>query len=214
MNEVAVKICGLREARHVQTALNGGVAYLGFMSFPKSPRHIEPAQARALADMAVGKAKTVSVLVNPDDTLIATVLNDLAPDYIQLHGQEPPDFCAGLTAQGIKVIKAFGISTAADLGPVAEYRDVVDMLLFDAKPPKDATRPGGLGHTFDWTILETYRAPLPWFLSGGLTAANARQAVAATGAKKLDLSSGVETAPGLKDSALIEGFMAALKTDT
>ena len=214
MTKITAKICGLKEARHVEVALRGHAAYLGFIIFPKSPRYISPADARPLVRMAEGIAKTVAVVVNPDAALIDEILTDLKPDYIQLHGNETPEFCASLKARGIGVIKAFGIGAAADLEPIAHYEDSVDMILLDAKPPKDAKMPGGLGHTFDWTSLEDFDPNVPWFLSGGLTIDNARSACALTGAKMLDLSSGVETHPGLKSEALISAFLANLQTDT
>ena len=213
MSHVQAKICGLTQAHHVATALRHDAAYLGFVTFPNSPRHISPTDARPLARMATGLARTVSVLVNPDALLIDAVLNDLMPDFIQLHGSETPEFCAQLRRQGVGVIKAFGISTPSDLTQVAAYHGHVDMILFDAKPPKDAAMPVGLGHAFDWTILQNLTLSIPWFLSGGLNSANIAQAVTVTGARMVDVSSGVEMSPGLKDDALIAAFMAALNTD-
>jgi phosphoribosylanthranilate isomerase len=214
MGAIKAKICGLTTPNIVNTALDAGADYIGFMIFPKSPRHIEPAAARPLAEMAKGRAKTVAIVVNPDPALIDTILTDLHPDFIQLHGQETPAFCDEVRARGVGVIKVFGISTTDDLAPVASYEDSVDMILFDAKPPKDASRPGGLGEPFDWSILQNYYSKLPWMLSGGLNPTNVKQACALTGAKMVDVSSGVESAPGLKDSALIVAFMAALSSDT
>jgi phosphoribosylanthranilate isomerase len=214
MSVIQAKICGLKEAGHAATALRGGAAFLGFVIFPKSPRYIAPVDARPLAKMATGMAKTVAVVVNPDERLIDEIMCDLKPDYIQLHGTESTQFCARIRARGVGVIKAFGIGSAADLAPIESYRASVDMILLDAKPPKDAKLPGGLGHTFDWDILGNFKPSVPWFLSGGLTIDNAHQACARTGAKMLDLSSGVESAPGLKNDALITAFLATLKTDT
>jgi phosphoribosylanthranilate isomerase len=214
MSDIQVKICGLKEAGHVATALRGGAAYLGFVIFPKSPRYIKSAEARPLALMATGIAKTVAVTVDPDECLIDEILRDLKPDYIQLHGTETPQFCTHVRARGVGVIKAFGVATAADLLPIEGYGASVDMILLDAKPPQDAKIPGGLGHSFDWDILRDFRPSMPWFLSGGLTISNARDACTRTGAKMLDLSSGVESAPGLKNDALITAFMATLNTDT
>jgi phosphoribosylanthranilate isomerase len=214
MSAIQAKICGLTTSEMVHASLDGGATFIGFMIYPKSPRYIEPKAARPLAQLAMGRAKTVAIMVNPDDVLIETVLTDLAPDFIQLHGKETPQLCADLRARGVGVIKVFGISTPDDLLPVSPYDDSVDMILFDAKPPKDASRPGGLGEPFDWSILKGFKSKLPWMLSGGLNPANVRQACAATGAKMVDVSSGVESAPGLKDSALIAAFMAALNSDT
>jgi phosphoribosylanthranilate isomerase len=214
MSIIKAKICGLKEAGHVATALRGGAAYIGFIIFPKSPRHIAPADARPLAMMAAGIAQTVAVVVNPDEALIDAVLSDLKPDYIQLHGSETPAFCADVRARGVGVIKAFGIATAADLEPIGSYQSSVDMILLDAKPPTDAKMPGGLGHVFDWRVVSQLNTLLPWMLSGGLTMNNVREACTQTGAKMVDVSSGVESAPGLKNDALITAFMAALNTDT
>lgn len=214
MTAIQAKICGLTTPEMVIAALDAEADYIGFMIFPKSPRHIEPAAARPLAQLAAGRAKTVAIVVNPDAALIDAVLSDLNPDFIQLHGQETPQFCEAIRARGVGVIKVFGISTAADLVPVARYEDSVDMILFDAKPPKDASRPGGLGEPFDWSILKGFASTLPWMLSGGLTPQTVRHACTATGAKMVDVSSGVERAPGLKDSGLIAAFMAAVKSDT
>jgi phosphoribosylanthranilate isomerase len=214
MSEIQAKICGLTTPDMVRASLDAGAAFIGFMIYPKSPRYIEPKAARPLAQLAHGRAKTVAIVVNPNVALIETVLTDLVPDYIQLHGQETPQFCAALQARGVGVIKVFGISTQDDVLPVSAYDDSVDMILFDAKPPKDASRPGGLGEPFDWSILKGFKSKLPWMLSGGLNPTNVRQACAATGAKMVDVSSGVESAPGLKDSALIAAFMAALNSDT
>jgi phosphoribosylanthranilate isomerase len=214
MQKIQAKICGLTTPEHVNAALAAGADYIGFMIYPASPRNIAPIEARPLAQLAAGRAKTVAIVVDPDDALIDIIIRDLEPDYIQLHGQETQVFCETVRARGVGVIKVFGVSTAADLTPVAAYEDSVDMVLFDAKPPKDASRPGGLGEPFDWNILKGFTSKLPWMLSGGLNPANVRLACAATGAKMVDVSSGVESAPGLKDSALIAAFMAALNSDT
>jgi phosphoribosylanthranilate isomerase len=213
MTSTQVKICGLTTAGHVTTALDAGADYIGFMNFAKSPRHIEPAAARPLAELATGRAKTVSIMVDPDESMINTTLIDLQPDYIQLHGKESPAFCAALRGRGVGVIKAFGVSQASDLDQIQPYLNRVDMILFDAKPPIDGGITGGLGHVFDWEILKGFTTSLPWFLSGGLTVANVAHAVHVTGAKMVDVSSGVERARGLKDDALIAAFMAAVKTD-
>jgi phosphoribosylanthranilate isomerase len=213
MTSALVKICGLTNAGHVMTALDNGADFIGFMNFAKSPRHIEPKAARPLAELAKGRAKTVSIMVDPDQAMIDTTLEDLHPDYIQLHGSETPQYCAALRAQGVGVIKAFGVSSATDLDQIQPYLGSVDMILFDAKPPKNGGITGGLGHVFEWEILEGFTASVPWFLSGGLTVANVANAIHVTGAKMVDVSSGVERARGLKDDALIAAFMAAVKTD-
>ncbi len=213
MTTTQVKICGLTSIGHVMTALDAGADFIGFMNFAKSPRHIAPKDARSLALLAAGQAKTVSIMVNPDETLLNEVLSDLQPDYVQLHGSETPQYCADLRARGVGVIKAFGVSKASDLTQVQSFLGSVDMVLFDAKPPTGEAITGGLGHVFDWTILDGLNVPAPWFLSGGLTSANVAHAIDVTGAKMVDVSSGVERARGLKDDALIRAFMAAVKTD-
>jgi phosphoribosylanthranilate isomerase len=214
MTSTQVKICGLTTVGHVMTALDNKADFIGFMNFAKSPRHIDPKDARSLAALAKGRAKTVSIMVDPDEAMIDATLTDLQPDYIQLHGKETPDYCASMRARGVGVIKAFGISQASDLDQIQPYLGSVDMILFDAKPPADGGITGGLGHVFDWNILKGFTTSVPWFLSGGLTVANVAHAIHVTGAKMVDVSSGVERARGLKDDALIAAFMAAVKTDT
>jgi phosphoribosylanthranilate isomerase len=210
---IQAKICGLTTPETVAATLDAGAAFIGFMIFPGSPRYITPTEAKPLADMAKGRAKTVAIVVNPDEALIDDILTNLAPDYIQLHGQETPDMCDQLRARGVGVIKVLGISTADDLAPVSAYEDHCDMILFDAKAPKDASRPGGLGEPFDWIILKGFTSKVPWMLGGGLNPANVAEACKQTGAKMVDVSSGVESAAGLKDVGLIAGFMAALNSD-
>lgn len=210
MGRVEAKICGLKEPQHVLDALTYGAAFVGFVTFPNSPRHILPSDARPLAALAMGGAQTVSVLVDPDDALIEQVLTDLAPDFLQLQGGESPERCAHLRARGVGIIRAIGVAEPADLDKVKPYAGCVDYFLFDAKAPKDANRPGGLGQPFDWDILQGYRAEVPWFLSGGLSPDNVAEAVARTGARLVDVSSGVERAPGLKDSGRIKRFLDAL----
>jgi phosphoribosylanthranilate isomerase len=211
---IQAKICGLTTPETVTAALHAGAAFIGFMIFPKSPRYITPTQAKPLADMAKGRAKTVAIVVNPDEALIDDILTNLAPDYVQLHGQETPAMCDALRARGVGVIKVFGISSAADLEDVKAFEDHCDIILFDAKAPKDASRPGGLGEPFDWDILKDFASDVPWMLSGGLTPGNVAQACARTGAKMVDVSSGVESSAGVKDAGLIAAFMAALNSDT
>jgi phosphoribosylanthranilate isomerase len=210
MHLAQAKICGLSDRQTVGDALAWGAAFIGFVTFPESPRHILPADARPLAKMAAGMARTVSVVVDPDDVLLDQVLTGLRPDFLQLQGSESPERCAAIKARGVGIIRAFGISQRQDLEQIKPFLAIVDYLLFDAKAPKDATRPGGLGHVFDWTILQDFQSPMPWFLSGGLTPENVAQAVRQTGAPLVDVSSGVERAPGLKDNARIASFMQAL----
>jgi phosphoribosylanthranilate isomerase len=213
MAKVQVKICGLTREEHVLAALDAGTDFIGFMNFPLSPRHIEPLRTRPLAELAKGKAKTVSIMVAPSLEMVKGVLDDFSPDFIQLHGDESVEFCDNVRGLGVGVIKALGVSLKSDLEQAKYYEGWVDMILFDAKPPKDSPITGGLGHVFDWSILENYDVSVPWFLSGGLHADNVAHAIDVTGAKMVDVSSGVEAARGLKDEALIRAFMAAVKLD-
>ncbi|MGE0045702.1 MAG: phosphoribosylanthranilate isomerase [Hyphomonadaceae bacterium] len=205
----AAKICGLSDRSGLDAALAGGARYVGFVVFPKSPRHIDPAGAASLAAHARGRAETVAVLVNPSDADLAA-LTPLAPDWIQLHGHESPARVAEARRHARKgVIRALQVSAAADLDAARAYEPAADMLLFDAKAPAGADRPGGHGAAFDWRILAGRRFSRPWFLSGGLTPENVAEAARISHAPLVDVSSGVEAAPGLKDPARIAAFLAA-----
>jgi phosphoribosylanthranilate isomerase len=207
-----VKICGLNSAAALDAALDARADFLGFVFFPPSPRHIDPAQARALGARASGRAKKVALTVDADDATFAAIVEALAPDLLQLHGREPPARVAALRARfGLPVMKALPVETAADLAAVADYRGAADWLLFDARAPKDATRPGGLGRPFDWTLLRGLDPDLSFMLSGGLDPANVAAAVAVTRAPAVDVSSGVESAPGVKDPAKIAAFVRAVR---
>lgn len=206
------KICGLTTPETLDAALDGGAAFVGAVVFPKSPRHIQPLHARTLFERARGRAKVVAVLVDPDDALLTEVGLVMAPDLIQLHGSETPERCveAGrLTGAG--VIKAVSVREAADLDAAAKYAPMVEHLMFDARPPEGAALPGGVGARFDWTMLGGRRFDRPWFLAGGLDPANVAEAIAVTGAPLVDVSSGVESAPGVKEPALIAAFLKAVR---
>ena len=205
-----VKICGLRDAAHVDAAVTAGARYLGFVFFAKSPRAVSPEQAAALgADVPPGVAR-VGLFVNPDDALLTGTLAAAPLDLIQLHGSESPARVAEVKAlTGLPVIKAVGLAGPADLDALWDHGLVADMLLVDAKPPPDAALPGGNGLAFDWRLLAGRRPLKPWLLAGGLTAQNVAEAIRLTGAPAVDVSSGVETAPGVKDAALIRAFVAA-----
>lgn len=207
-----VKICGLTEAAHVAAAVDAGARFLGFVFFPKSPRGVTPEQAAVLAaEVPVGVAR-VGLFVDPDDALLDRVLSVVPLDVIQLHGHETPDRVAEVKARfGLPVMKAVGLSGPEDLAQLIDYGVVADMLLVDAKPPKDAVLPGGNGLAFDWRLLSGRRWLRPWMLAGGLTAENVAEAVRLTGAPVVDVSSGVESAPGVKDVARIRAFVAAAK---
>ena len=205
-----VKICGLTTASAVDAALAAGAAYLGFVFFPKSPRHVDAIAARALATPARGRARIVAVTVDADDALLTEIGLMLEPDLIQLHGAETPARAAQVRAlTGAGIIKALPVSTPADLEVAADWARAADHLMFDARPPAESALPGGVGARFDWTMLAGRRFEGPWFLAGGLTPANVGEAIRVTGAPAVDVSSGVETASGAKDPGLIAAFVAA-----
>ena len=202
------KICGLTTPDAVDAALAGGARWLGFVMFPPSPRHVLPLRAAELAERASGRAGIVAVTVNADDALLSDIQRHLRPHWIQLHGAEGPARVHAAKAFARSgVIKAFPVRTKDDLKPVSGFADAADMMLFDARPPKDASRPGGWGESFDWTLLKDADIPRPWLLSGGLAPANVRAAADASGAGAVDVSSGVERAPGDKDPDLIARFL-------
>ena len=205
---LTIKICGLSTAETLETALLAGADMVGFVFFPPSPRNIAPATAQALAGIVRNRAAKVALSVDAGDDFLEAVVAALKPDLLQLHGRESPERVAAIRARfGLPVMKAIGVSTAADFAPLAAYEQIADRILFDAKPPKDATRPGGNGAAFDWTLLRDRPIHRPWMLSGGLTLANVAEAVLATGAPGIDISSGVEVRPGVKDPAMIEAFI-------
>lgn len=203
-----MKICGLTAADDVAAAVAAGAAYVGFVFFEKSPRHLTSTAARALAvDVPAGVAK-VALTVDASDAALDALTEEVPLDFLQLHGSETPERVAAIKARyGLPLIKAIGIADAADLAQIACYGAVADQLLIDAKPPRGATRPGGNALAFDWRLIEGRDWPLPWLLAGGLTPDNVAMAVARTGARQLDVSSGVERAPGRKDAALIRAFI-------
>lgn len=209
---LTVKICGLRTAETIDAAIEAGADMVGFVLFPPSPRHVGFDEARILARHVAGRAQKVVLTVNADDALMDAAVEAIQPDILQLHGQEDAARAAHLRARhGRAVMKALGVSTAADLDAAQAWAGACDHLLFDAKPPKDATRPGGNGLAFDWTLLAGRRFDRPWLLSGGLRLSNVAEALRASGAPGVDLSSGVESAPGVKDPALIAAFVQAAR---
>jgi len=206
-----VKICGLSEEESVDAALEAGADFVGFMFFPASPRNVAIERAAALAERARGRAGVVAVTVDADDALLLAICEAVRPDLLQLHGRETPERVAevgGLT--GRAVMKVIGAATRDDLAATRRYADAARFLI-DAKPPKDATRPGGNAVAFDWTILDGFAAEKPWLLSGGLNPDNIAEALTRTRAPGVDLSSGVESAPGKKDPALIHAFVRAVR---
>jgi phosphoribosylanthranilate isomerase len=210
---VQVKICGIRTPQALDGALAAGVDYFGLVFYPPSPRYVEPHEARALIERARGRAKAVALLVDPADADIETILTQVRPDLIQLHGRETPERVAAIKARsGRPVIKAVKVGNAQDAAMAGDYLQA-DIILFDAKPPaglRDAL-PGGNGFAFDWSVLEGVTDRRPFMLSGGLDATNVAAAVRETGAPIVDVSSGVERAPGDKDPELMRRFVAAAK---
>ena len=207
-----VKICGLSTAASLAATLDAGADMVGFVFFGPSPRNISLSEAEALGRLVKGRAKKVALTVDADDALIDAISRALSPDILQLHGKETPARAAALSARtGKQVMKAIGVSDRADLAAVQPFAAVCDWLLLDAKPPRDATRPGGNGLAFDWSILDGFSPAKPWLLSGGLTPANVAEALTRTGAPGVDVSSGVERAPGVKDEAAIRAFVKAVR---
>ena len=205
-----IKFCGLKTGRDVAAAEAAGARWTGYVIFEKSPRHVSPSLAGELAHLA-RNAQSVAVTVNPDDDLLARLRDAMHPDWIQLHGQESPQRVVQARAFAKRgVIKAIPVAGAGDLDAAKPYDRVADMILFDAKPPKGADRPGGHGTGYDYGLLKTLQICVPWLLSGGLDATNVAAAVAASGAGAVDVSSGIETAPGVKDAAKMQAFAAAL----
>jgi len=206
-----VKICGLTTPETLDAALDGGAAFVGAVLYPKSPRHLEPLHAATLFDRARGRAKVVAVTVDADDALLTRIALILKPDLIQLHGHETPARALRVRElTGAGIIRALTVSGAADIDAAAAWEPVADHLMFDARPPQGSSLPGGVGASFDWSLLAGRSFGKPWFLAGGLNPDNVAGAVAVTGAPMVDVSSGVESAPGVKDIALIKAFLKAV----
>lgn len=209
---VLVKICGLGGPAAVRAAVGNGADMVGFVFFPPSPRNLTLAHAVELTALVPAGIQKVGLFVDPSDEELQAVLDKVPLDILQLHGGESPARAAQIREMsGLKVIKALPVATAEDLSRAHDYEDCVDWLMFDAKAPKGATRPGGNAQSFDWTLLAGRTWRLPWLLAGGLDAGNLAQAVAQSGARAVDVSSGVEVAPGRKDLALIKAFLDVAK---
>ena len=209
---VIVKICGLATEAGLDAALACGADMAGFVFFDNSPRHVSLALAATLGRRAAGRTCKVLVTVDPGDALLAAAIKALDPGLLQLHGCEAPERVAAIRARfGLPVMKAIGIFEPADLALVPVFDGAADFLLFDAKPPLAGSRPGGSGTSFDWSLLGGIETKRPWLLAGGLNASNAEDALAQTGAPGVDVSSGVENAPGVKDEAKIAAFIAAVR---
>jgi len=210
MPGVTTKICGIADARTLDAAVAARARYLGFVVHPRSPRHLELDAAAALARRLPDEVTPVVVVVDPDDALIAAIGQALPQATIQLHGSEPPARVAAIARRVANPLwRAIGIRTRDDLRAAGDYRGLVERVLYDAKPPAGAAIPGGLGMRFDWGLLAGATHPLPWMLSGGLDAGNVREAIATTGARSVDVSSGVESAPGVKDVDKVAAFLKA-----
>ena len=207
-----VKICGLRDSAGLNAAVNAGASYVGLVFFAKSPRNVTIAKAAALAvDVPVGVAK-VALVVNADDAMLDAITRSVPLDILQLHGAETPERVAAIKSRyGLPVMKAIGVADATDLSQLDIYSAVADLLLIDAKPPKNATLPGGNGLSFDWRLIANRHWLKPWMLAGGLTPDNVSEAMLLTGAMQVDVSSGVESEPGVKNARLIAQFVAATK---
>lgn len=202
-----IKICGIKTETLLDAAIEAGADMVGFMHFPRSPRHLELDDIGELISLARGRTESCVVLVNPDNTLVAQVAA-LGPDWIQLHGPETPHRVEAIRDEaGIAILKACPIGTAEDVAHVAAYAECADRILLDAKPPKGADRPGGLGDTFDWALLKALDPSLGFMLSGGLTPDTVAAAIKAVRPMGVDVSSGVEKAPGVKDAGLIRAFI-------
>lgn len=209
---LVVKICGLSTPETLGTALDAGADMVGFVFFPPSPRNLSLETGLALSTQAGQRAEKVVLLVDAADAFIADVIDAVHPDWLQLHGKETPARLSALKQRfGLPIMKALPIEIAEDLKAVDAYAGTADRLLFDARAPKEATRPGGLGKAFDWTLLRGLDLPVPFMLSGGLTAANVTEAVRITTPFGVDVSSGVERAPGIKDNDMIRAFIAAAR---
>jgi phosphoribosylanthranilate isomerase len=209
---VLIKICGLKTAAALDAALAARADLVGFVFFAPSPRNIELAAARALGDRVASRAGKVALSVDADDTLLAAIVEALDPDMLQLHGKETPQRVADVKARfGRPVMKAIPVETAADLAAASAYAGIADRVLFDARAPREATRPGGLGTPFDWRLLHDFDPAIPFMLSGGLDPENVATALAVTRAAAVDVSSGVERAPGEKDVERIRAFILAAR---
>ncbi|MGV6887785.1 phosphoribosylanthranilate isomerase [Rhodophyticola sp. SM2404] len=208
---VSIKFCGLSRVEDVVAAADAGARYVGFVFFSKSPRNVTPDEARLLAvEVPVGVAK-VALVVDADDAFLDEITSKVPLDILQLHGKESPERVAQIKARyGLPVMKAVGIADAEDLPQLDVYAQVADQILVDAKPPKTAKLPGGNGLAFDWRLIANRRWPVPWILAGGLTPENVALAVQMTGARQVDLSSGVESSVGVKDAGLMRAFAQAL----
>ena len=212
---IRTKICGLRRPADVSAAASAGANYIGLNFFPKSKRYVDLAQARALAlDVSLGIAK-VGLVVDEDNATIDAITAEVPLDMLQLHGSETPERVAEIKARyGLPVMKVIGVAEARDLAALDDYAGTCDQIMLDAKPPKDAILPGGNGIAFDWRLIAGRQWSTPWMLAGGLTPDNVAEAIRLTGANQVDVASGVESAPGVKDAKLMHDFVQAATGDS
>lgn len=210
---IKIKVCGLTDPADIPAAILAGASYVGFVFFPKSPRHLVLGDAAFMATAVPEGIMKVALTVDADNAMLDALTEQVPLDMLQLHGSETPQRVAEVKARyGLPVMKAVGIADADDLPQLDDFGRVADQLLVDAKPPKGADRPGGNALAFDWNLIAGRRWPVPWMLAGGLTPDNAEQAVRLTGARQLDVSSGVESAPGVKDGGLMRAFVEAAQS--
>ena len=209
---IQVKICGINSVESADATVRAGADFAGLMFHPKSPRMLNTEQARTLSAHMKGRIRLVAVMADPDDAMLSTVVASALPDFIQLHGRESVSRVSAIRSMtGLPVIKVIAVAEAADLANAAPYEPVADMLMFDAKAPSGATREGGHGAAFDWQILKGRTFSRPWLLAGGLNAGNAARAISISGAPGVDVSSGVETAPGHKSAEMIRAFVEGVR---
>lgn len=209
---VEVKICGITDEDAMEAAVEAGADHVGLVFYPNSPRAVTPERATELLSYLERPVSRVGLLVDPDDALLDAVVGGVRLDLLQLHGGESPERVEAIRLEyGIPVMKVIPVAGQGDLAAAAAYLGVADRLLFDARPPKEAALPGGNAVSFDWSLLTGRRWPLPWFLAGGLSPANVAEAIRVSGTRAVDVSSGVETAPGVKSPDLIRAFIAAAR---
>ena len=210
--DIRVKICGITDSADIPAAILAGARYVGFVFFPPSPRNLSLTEAAVMARSVPEGICKVALTVDADDALLDRLLDAVPLDMLQLHGRESPQRVAAVQERfGLPVMKAVGVAGESDLPALDDYARVADQILVDAKPPKDADLPGGNGLAFDWRLIAGRRWPVPWMLAGGLTPENVAEAIRMTGARQVDVSSGVESAPGVKDAARIRAFVAAVR---
>jgi phosphoribosylanthranilate isomerase len=213
MPRTKAKICGISTEAALEAAIAGGASHIGLVFFEKSPRNVDLETARRLAEQARGRVRIVALIVDADDARISEIIDAIHPDMLQLHGKETAERVAEIAALSrLPIIKAVSVACPGDVTRAADYSDVAHLILFDAKPPSRGALPGGNGVAFDWSLMTPVKGRMSYMLSGGLTPENVGDAILETGASLVDVSSGVETAPGEKDPVLIRRFLDAVKT--